>query len=202
MATGEHIFEAGNVTQCILVEFSQQDTQDLSNGPGSLDSGHDNLLMLDSESSEDEAIHSKATSQAISQRLSMAPASARRLTPAQQQRQETNSDITPTSRSQTAITIPPLNQQRSYDSTIESEAVVMGRSMCEAVAIITGLPGAWDLALAVKDLQAEFVGKISDKEMFFCCEYLCKEPMMAAMWLNLLPEMKRLYVERWKIGSL
>ncbi|KAK3346071.1 hypothetical protein B0T25DRAFT_460335 [Lasiosphaeria hispida] len=201
MATGEHIFEAGDATQRVLVEFSQRDTQDLSDGPGSSDSGRDNSLMLDSESSEDEVIHSEA-SQAISQRSSAAPASARRLTPAQQRRRETDPDITPASGSQPAVTVPPSNQRRSRDSTTESEAVVMGRSMREAAAIIAGLPGARDLALAVEDLQAEFVGKISGEEMLFCCEYLRKEPMMAAMWLKLSPEIKRLYVERWKIGPL
>ncbi|KAK3353712.1 hypothetical protein B0T25DRAFT_545220 [Lasiosphaeria hispida] len=204
MATGEHILEPGDATQRDLMEFLQRDTQDLSDGTGSADSGCYAPYLVDSEDSEEESINSGAASQAVSQLSSVGPISARarRLTPAQQRRIGTNLDIPPIGGSQPAAAVAvPANSRRSKDFE-ETEAAVVGRSMREAAEIIAGLPGARDLALAVEDLQAEFAGKISDEEMLCCCEYLRKEPMMAAMWLKLLPGLKILYVARWKIGPV
>ncbi|KAK0732027.1 hypothetical protein B0H67DRAFT_566460 [Lasiosphaeris hirsuta] len=200
-ATGGYILEAADVTQEDSVGFSQRESQDLSLDRNADDSGRDNPDRLDTDDSDNEESDSLNVSQAISQRsTSLGPVAntTRRLTLTQQRQLDTDADITPAVENQPAVAVPTSSRRSNKDSR-ESEAVVIGRSMREATEIIAGLPGARDLALAVEDLQAEFIGKTTDEEMLYCCEYLRKEPMIAAMWLKLSARMKRLYVERWKV---
>jgi hypothetical protein len=72
----------------------------------------------------------------------------------------------------------------------------------EAAAILAApkLPGAADLESAIEDIQQVFAGELTDLEMFNCCEYLQSNLIRAAGWKTLGLTLKRLYIERWKLG--
>lgn len=152
------------------------------------DSGQDNGDVLDNDDDE----FGSTTTPSIASSTPI-----RRLTSAQRHRLETDPDQTPPRNNEPPITIPK-SRKRARDT----EGTILGESFREAATILATpkLPGAGDLEVAIEDLQHMFADELDDEEILNCVEYLQSNPMRAAGWKRLTPGVKRLYIQRWKVG--
>ncbi|KAL2137640.1 hypothetical protein VTI28DRAFT_8681 [Corynascus sepedonium] len=122
---------------------------------------------------------------------------SRRLASAHGHCLEANPDQTPPRNYEPLITILKSGKRARH-----TESAVLGDLFREGATILATprLPGAGDLELAIKDLQDMFVGELNDEEILNCVEYLQSNPIRATVWNGFTPDVKKTYVQRWKVG--